>query len=191
MGQSYPKDRFDEAPRDLKRVGAHRAPAKRRGWIGFVVAAVITLLLVAIGAVAINVLSDRVQFTDTPVASGTAPAIEVPTAAPTIDPNAEIVVLNGTKTAGLAATAISQLNAAGWEQSITPSNSTSTDVETTIVYYRDSAQEGVARGLAQALGGATIQLLTETEAPDAGAEGEATTITIVLGTDYTPTTTAP
>jgi hypothetical protein len=107
MAESFPPDRFDEVP-DLKRVGAHRAPApKGRGWIAFLVAVVATLVLVGVGTFALFGLNDRIDFfggSQSPSATPT-PTPTPTEAAPVVDPAASILVLNGTPTAGLAASA--------------------------------------------------------------------------------------
>jgi hypothetical protein len=59
----YPRDRFDEVPRDLERVGAHRSePRRGRGWVVVAWAALATGLLVGAGVVALGVLNDSFQF---------------------------------------------------------------------------------------------------------------------------------
>jgi hypothetical protein len=70
----YPRDRFDEVPRDLERVGAHRSePRRGRGWIVVAWAALATGLLVGAGVVALGVLNDSFQFV-APSSSSTAEA---------------------------------------------------------------------------------------------------------------------
>ncbi|GAB3616376.1 LytR C-terminal domain-containing protein [Okibacterium endophyticum] len=192
MAERFPKDRFDDQPDDLKRVGAHRAPApKGRGWIVFMWAAIATVVLIVIGVVGLLVLDDRLDLGTDTGSSQTTPAPSedpVPTVEPTIDPNAVITVLNGTATQGLSAAAISQLNSAGWSQPITNANASDNTIETTTVYYEDASQEGAARGIAVALGGAAIQLSSEFQVPNADGEVPAAQIWVVLGADYAPAT---
>lgn len=186
MAHHFAKDRFDEVPADLKRVGAHRAPVgPGRGWRLFLWAAVATIILVAAGILGLTLLGDRVSFVDTstPTASESAPD-ETPTPVATIDPDSMVTVLNGTSTKGLATEAIEDLNAAGWTQSITPGNASATDVETTTVYYEDPSQEGAARGLAEALGLGSIQLSTQFQIPVDDGEDPVLQLTVVLGADY-------
>lgn len=186
MAHNYAKDRFDEVPADLKRVGAHRAPVRPgRGWFVFLWSALAVLVLVGVGILALNVLGDRISFVDTstPAASTPAPT-ETPTAVPTIDPNSMVTILNGTTTRGLATSAIEKLNAAGWTQSITPGSASASDVETTTVYYEDPSQEGAARGLAEGLGIGSIQLSTQFQIPVGEGEEPILQLTVVLGADY-------
>jgi hypothetical protein len=189
MADHYAKDRFDDIPDDLKRVGAHRAPAKPgRGWVVFLWAVLATVVLIAAGIFGLFALSDRVNFTDTSTAPATAvpEPTETPTAEATIDPESMVTVLNGTATKGLATRAIEQLNTAGWTQNITPGNASATDVATTTVYYEDVGQEGAARGLAEALGVTNIQLSTQFQIPVDEGEEPILQLTVVLGADFVP-----
>jgi len=187
MAERFPKDRFDDIPPGLSRIGAHRAPPRKgRGWIVFMWAAIATVVLVAAGITGLLILDDQLgeglgggEADQTPVPS------VVQTAEPTIDPNASITVLNGTDTPELATKAIAQLNAAGWSQTITPSNADRT-VETTTVYYQDPSQEGAARGVAEALGGASIQLSDQLAVPTEDGADPVLQILVVLGADYVP-----
>jgi hypothetical protein len=85
---SYPKDRFDDLPEDLVRVGAHRAPRKKGGgWIGFAWAALATLVLTVGGLFVLSVIDPGVRFEipGLPVAEQTSAAPEdesTPTAIP-------------------------------------------------------------------------------------------------------------
>lgn len=186
---SYPKDRFDDLPKDLVRVGAHRAPKKRGGgWIGFAWAALATGVLVVGGLFTLSLIDPGVRFEipGLPVASepAAAPTEEpTPTALPLTDPATidparliTITVLNGTPVAGQQTVAGDALAAAGWPVGSTTTASTS-DVEKTTVYYSNPADEDIARGLVAALGGGEISESTAF----LGAP-----ITIVLGADYTP-----
>ncbi len=188
---SYPKDRFDRLPEDLARVGAHRAPRKRgRGWIGFAWALLATGVLVFGGLFGIS------RFLNIDLGIGLFPVIAeptptptpTPTMAPVTDPSTispdrkiTITVLNGTPVAGLQGTVGAELAAAGWPIG-TQANASVDDIEQTYVYYIDPLDEGVARGLAIALGVGDIRLVdpeTVSSAP----------ITIVLGADYSAGTT--
>lgn len=192
---TFPRDRFDDLPHDLERVGAHRSrPRRGRGWVVFAWAALATGLLVGGGVVALAVLNDSFQFTNpSPATSaeasgGTTDAAgETPESTPTdtvapvsdptqVDPSVTIAVLNGTSTAGLAGAATTELTTAGWTVA-TQGNAGDTSATTSTVYYADPADEGVALGLAQALG---------ISATSASAAFPNASVTVVLGTDYTP-----
>jgi hypothetical protein len=181
MPTSYPTDRFDDLPRHLDRVGAHRAPTKKgRRWVAFWWALGATAVLITIGAIGLSVLNNRLDFTIPGIAAVTdevAPTDEVvPTAEPTTDPSASVTVLNGTPGAGVARSVGEMLTAAGWAVSAT-SNADTEDVPTTTVYYADAAQEGAARGVAALLPNSVV-LLSDVFA------GSGATLTVVVGNDY-------
>lgn len=181
---SYPKDRFDQLPADLARVGAHRAPRRRgRGWIGFAWAALATGVLVFGGLFGIS------RYFDIDLGIGLLPVAETPTPTPTptptmdplepgaLDParNITITVLNGTPLVGLQNTVGNELAALGWPV-LTMATASADDVEKTYVYYSDPLNEDVARGLVVSLGKGDIRLVSPETFPGAP-------ITIVLGAD--------
>lgn len=207
MAKTTPTDRFDEIPDDLTRVGAHRAPARQgRGWIGFAWAALATGVLVLAGVVALAAFTDSINlelpFSASEEPVDEAPATEEPadpeateTAAPVeplLDPAVSITVLNGTSTAGLAASAGDSLVAEGWCGAAAPDtvvegpcadstavgsrdNAASNEVTDTVVYYSDPANEGAALALVASLGIGEAQLSEDyPESP----------ITVLLGSDY-------
>ncbi|MCU1447267.1 LytR C-terminal domain-containing protein [Cryobacterium sp.] len=181
MPPSYPKDRFDDLPHHLDRVGAHRAPAKKgRRWVAFWWALAATAVLIALGAVGLTVLNNRLNFTFPGIEATTTtetPTEEaIPAAEPTTDPAASVTVLNGTAGFGVARSVGEMLTGNGWTVAAT-SNADSEDVVTTTVYYADATQEGVARGVAALLPGSVVEL-SDTFA------GSGATLTVVVGTDY-------
>jgi hypothetical protein len=178
---TYPKDRFDDLPHKLDRVGAHRAPARKgRRWVAFWWALAATALLIGLGAIGLTVLNNRLNFTIPGIASDAATVAPeptaVPTAEPTTDPSASVTVLNGTPTTGVAASVGELLTENGWTVGTTTDADTET-VVTTTVYYTDPAQEGAARGVAALLPGSVISLSADVAVSDA-------TLTVVVGSDY-------
>ncbi len=120
---NFPKDRFDEIPEDLNRVGAHRGPRKKgHGWIVFAWALLATGILVFGGLFGISRMLDidlglpfiPVAVTPTPTPTPT-PTMDPILDPATIDPARQITitVLNGTATVGLENTAGAALTAAG------------------------------------------------------------------------------
>ena len=187
---SYPKDRFDDLPDDLVRVGAHRAPHKRGGgWIALAWAALATLVLVVGGFYAVTLFDPSVRFelpgaqassaaaTDTPEDDSTPTALPLTDPA-TIDPARQITitVLNGTPSVGEQQVVSDKLASLGWPVGSATTASTS-DIKKTFVYYNNPADEEIARGLVEVLGVGDVR---ESNA-FLGAP-----VTIVLGADYTP-----
>lgn len=183
---AYPKDRFDDLPEGVVRVGAHRTPKKRgRGWIAFAWAALATFALIFGGTfvmtrffgidMGLSIFEPPAAPTPTPTPTPTADPITDPS---TIDPARviRIEILNGTPIVGLQATIAESLRAEGWAiASAVPSSAK--DVAKTFVYYTNPDDEDVARGLAIALGTGEIKLVTPETFPTAQ-------ITIVIGADY-------
>lgn len=185
---SYPKDRFDELPEDVERVGAHRGLKRRgRGWIGFAWALLATGILVFGGLFALSQYLDDdlgIPFFATPTEPVASPE-PVETVEPLTDPTTidleralTIDVLNGSPESGLQTTVLEQLTAAGWPTgSAAPASAR--DIEDTYVYYSNPADEDVASGLVKTLGIGSIRLVE----PDVFPAAE---LTIVLGSDYLP-----
>jgi hypothetical protein len=168
-----PRDRFDDVPADLARVGAHRAPRPAgRGFVAFAWAALATGVLVGAGVLGLGAIESRI----TAVGSvPSAPAAAAPT--PTVDPNIDVVLLNATPTNGLAAGAESMLVKAGWKVGST-ANASITNVKSTTVYYTTASQAGAAAGLAKSLG------ITRTSLSQQFAVPGQSRLTVVLGADY-------
>ncbi len=185
---SFPRDRFDDIPSDVDRVGAHRAPRKPgRGWIAFAWAVVATAVLVVAGLFGLSLVNPDFELPFAPgeTASPTPSETIVETAAPVTDPTTvdperlatlTIAVLNGTPTSGLSNTAGDQIAAAGWPD---PSRAAASanDEEVTYVYYGNPDDEGIARGILQLLGAGDVRLSDAFPAAN---------ITVVLGADYQP-----
>ena len=184
MAEKFPRDRFDEIPDDLQRVGAHRAPRRRgRGWIAVGWAALATVLLVGAGIFGLSLVNGSISFhgpsgtgTRTGSATATPTPTPTPTIVPTVNPALNVNVLNGTAREGLAAAVGEKLKAAGWKVGAL-ANADKTDLATTIVYYGDPANQAAALGVAQSLPGSTIQ--QSTAFSDTGAD-----ITVVIGANY-------
>jgi len=186
---STPRDRFDDLPDDLQRVGAHRAPAKRgRGWVAFAWAALATGVLVIAGLYGLSRVNPAVSFElpdlGGPVAGPQVTTTPKPEVTPITDPalvdpalKLSISVLNGSPTEGAQQTAADQIEVAGWPK---PSAAVAgaRDEEVTIIYYNGSPYEPIALGLAQVLG--TDPANIRNSDFYLGAK-----VTIVLGADYT------
>ncbi len=183
MAEKFPRDRFDEIPADIERVGAHRAPRPRgRGWIAFGWAALATVILVGAGVFGLSLVNGAITFTGkTPTGSAsttpTPTPTPTPTVVPTVDPSLTVNVLNGTSTSGLGGKVGEVLTAAGWKVGAVANADMNTLTET-IAYYADPTKEGAALGVAQSLPGAKIQ--NTQDFADSGAD-----LTVVIGSNYT------
>lgn len=177
----HPRDRFDDVPRDLHRVGAHRA-APRPGRIWFVIGvwAVVAVVLTLVGILGLARLGysgiDLSNLGGADDSSEVDPGVEAPE--PMTDPTqlpegVTVAVLNGTDTGGLANRVGDELTETGWPVDSRASTS-ATDVQTTTVYFVDPEQQAAALGLVQILG------VGEVEQSDAFPSA----LTIVLGADY-------
>ncbi|GGK97101.1 hypothetical protein GCM10007382_16730 [Salinibacterium xinjiangense] len=187
---AYPKDRFDELPDDLQRIGAHRGPARRgRGWIAFAWAALASLVLILGGIIGLRTfmgIEVDIPFLSAAPAPTSSPApapTSSPTAEPVLDPSSidparaiTTSIYNGTTAAELQNTVGDALAAAGWTIDARARASTS-DVAVTTVYYSDPANEDVARGLVVALGIGEISLIPAETFPG-------NPLNIVIGADY-------
>ncbi len=191
---NYPKDRFDQIPHDLARIGAHRGPRpKGRGWIGFAWAVLATGALLfgglyAVGRVlgidlGIAIFAPEATPTPTPTPIVTAEPVLDPTTIDQVAREIKIDVLNGSPIVGLEDTVGAELVAAGWRTGTFTAASVR-DVEKTFVYYSDIANEDVARGLVLAIGAGEIRFVAPDTFPGA-------TLTVVLGADYPVPTAAP
>ncbi|WP_297343296.1 LytR C-terminal domain-containing protein [Amnibacterium sp.] len=168
-----PRDRFDDVPADLARVGAHRAPRPAgRGFVAFAWAALATGVLVGAGVLGLGAIEGRISNVGS---VPTTPTAAAPT--PTVDPNIDVVLLNATTANGLAAGAESMLVKAGWKVGST-ANASATDVKATTVYYTTASQAGAAAGLAKSLG------ITRTALSQQFAVPGQSRLTVVLGADY-------
>jgi hypothetical protein len=190
---SHPHDRFDELPEDLRRIGAHRGPRKKGGgWIMFAWALLATGVLIFGGLwglsrfvgvdVGLPIFQPQAEPTPTPSSTPTAEPVLDPTA---IDPARaiDITVLNGTAAAGLENTVSDALVAVGWVvEGRAPAGQK--DIQKTVVYYSDVANEDVARGVVVSLGVGDIRLV----APDIFPTS---VLTVVLGVDYPGAVPAP
>lgn len=173
--QSYPEDRFDDAPRN-GRVGAHRVTAQPRIVWQFIIGGLVAaLLLTALGVVGVNFMNSRGSL---PVGPSTPTEPAAPQVKAEIAPEASVVVLDGTSASGDLALGLASI--------ITEENlgvisfagpAESSEVEISAVFYSDDADESAAMGLAKELGGISSYSTSDYEAYDAR-------LVVLLGADY-------
>lgn len=139
-----------------------------------------TIALIAIGIFGTLIATGRITVFPTPGATtALAEAAEA-----VVDTSYQITVLNATPQSGLGREFGDMIVAAGWNAAdVTAGEAGSDDFATTTVYFADPADEGAARGLAQVIGGAAVQL-TDAYA-DLLAGGATPQLVLVIGLDRT------
>lgn len=181
---TYPKDRFDELPADTARVGAHRAenPRLRPGLVLFW-SAVAVLVLIAVGVLGTLLISGRLSIF--PSGSTSTPAAQAPAdAAPVIDTSYPVLILNATAERGLANAIAETVIGAGWSsESVNAGEAGSQDFATTTIYYPSPEDEGAARGLAEVIGGANLEMSDAYPGPVDADGNPGTQLTVVVGAD--------
>jgi len=181
---TYPKDRFDELPADTTRVGAHRAENPRlRAGVLLVWAAVAILVLVAAGVVGTMIVTGRIAlFPAEPTATA---VVEAPVEAdPVVDTSYPVLILNATSERGLASSLRDTVVGAGWSSDVVDAGEASThDFATTTIFYVTAADEGAARGLAQVIGGADVEMSEAYAGPDSADGAPSKQLTVVVGQD--------
>lgn len=149
--------------------------------------AIATVVLVSVGVFGTLIATGRVTLFPT-----AAPTVSVaPTAEPVLDTSYSVTILNATPQRGLAAAMRDTVIAAGWSgDAVIDGDAGSEDFATTTVYYANPADEGAARGLAEAIGGADVQLndvyqpIDDPETTDVD-ESATKQLVIVIGLDRT------
>ncbi|WP_431805191.1 LytR C-terminal domain-containing protein [Microbacterium sp. bgisy203] len=172
------KDRFDDLPADDGRVGAHRAENPRiRGGVVLLWSAIATMVIVGAGIFGSMVSTGSITFFPTP--EPTVPAAQ-PTAEPVLDTTYKVTVLNATGQRGLAGQMRDTLVAAGWSADDVNAGEASEEFDTTTVFYTSPDDEGPARGLAEAIGGAPVEL---SEAYQGVWGDDSPQLVVVIGAD--------
>ena len=161
-----------------------------RGGIVLLWSVLATIALVAIGVFGTLIATGRVTLF--PALAPSPTAAVVGTAEPVLDTAYKVTVLNATSQSGLAGSMADELVAAGWAADDVTAGEAGSEFATTTVFYSDVADEGAARGLAQAIGGAAVEL-SDAYTGLAGDES-VKQLVVVIGTDRTDAgaaTTAP
>lgn len=173
-GSALPSDRFDNLPKS-RRVGVHRVIGRpHRFWIYFVSALLGFALLTTVGVIVIQVTgADLKSLTESvPKLPKVAPAV-----APVLDPEATVVVFNGTPMANFEAVVDGAITKNGWGQILFSSPANSNDVQISAVFYSDPADEAAALALAKELGG--VSIFQTSDYDEYGAR-----LIVLLGVDY-------
>ncbi|WP_029151233.1 LytR C-terminal domain-containing protein [Microbacterium indicum] len=172
----FPRDRFDEVPRDPARVGAHRAPRPRFRWLSTLLWWLLAVaILTGAGILGFLALS-QTQDISLPLPSSSSQETQEPEAQ--LDTTKTVLVLNGTDDQAAADAVRQAVVDAGWsEDLVVPLDADRDDFAETIVYYGDDDEQSAAQALSDAIGAAGIQ--QDTAFDDMSESG----LTVVVGLD--------
>lgn len=191
---AYPRDRFDELAPDLRRVGSHRAENPRIHALPVLLWSIgAVIVLTAVGVFISMIGSGRVVLFPPAAPTPTPEAV----VAPIIDTSYPVLILNATGERGSATAAKDLLVAAGWPpESVLPGQAGS-EFPTTTVYYPLPEDEAAALGVAEVIGGGSVERSAAYLPADDPTtvdvdESAVKQLTVVLGRDrVTPATPAP
>lgn len=174
--QEFPRDRFDQV-QHRGRVGAHRVTSQPRvGWqfvVGGVIAAAILTTAGFLGVNFLNSIGKLPDMADRPQGGSSATRVQAE-----LNPEASVVLLDGTsESADLAARLVPIISDNNLGVISFAGPAAETGVELSAVFYKDSADEAAALGLAKELGGLSAY------ATDAYQEYDAQLI-VLLGANY-------
>ncbi|WP_141932055.1 LytR C-terminal domain-containing protein [Microbacterium sp. SLBN-146] len=183
---TFPRDRFDDIPAEVGRVGAHRTENPRmRGGVVFLWAAIATIILVAVGIFGTLLVSGRIELFPTPAPTVTPP----PVVEPVVDTTYDVLILNATPESGLATQTKDAVVAAGWAADrVQAGDAGSDDFPTTTVFYVSAEDEAAALGLAEVIGGAEVE---QSDAYQLSDDPAVKQLAIVIGLDRTANPPAP
>ncbi|WP_166986014.1 LytR C-terminal domain-containing protein [Canibacter zhoujuaniae] len=172
----FPQDRFDDIPigggRDAK-IGAHRAvprPAFFGKWVLTVL--VLTIIVSALGILWITQWSGGAAVADRVTAATKSEKVVAE-----LDPEARVIVVNGTTVSELADSVAGEISNRDLGQVQFTDIAADSDVKISAVFYADDAYEGAAIALARELGGVS-HYKSETYAE------QPADLVVLLGSDY-------
>ncbi len=170
---TFPRDSFDDVPRDAQRVGAHRAQRARfHGLVVLLWWLLAVGILTGIGIIAFLTLS-RNETISLPELSPRTEQTQ-----PVVDTSYTVVILNGTWSPDTGDQMRDSIIQMGWDEgAVVPLPSDADDIPTTAVYYSGSEDEAAARGLANAL---AVDTVTHSDEFASLSDGG---LTVVVGTD--------
>ncbi len=168
-------DRFDRLHKS-GRVGVHRLIGKpRRFWIYLVSALLGVALLTGAGIVFVQMSGSSIVDWSEEEVGPIAPV--APKVKAELDPEAPVVVLNGTSMPGFGAIVDGIITSNAWGLILFSGEAASNDVQISAVFYSSEADEAAALGLAKELGG--VGTFQSSEYDQYGAR-----LVVLLGADY-------
>lgn len=173
---SFPEDRFDRV-QQTRRVGAHRVNARPSFFWQYVIAIVLgTAILTTVGIIAVTSLNSQGKLPTTRQSGLT--AASPARVKPVLDPDATVVLLDGTTPDGDIAVALDPvITEQAWGTVVSAGPATSSDIEISGVFYSNPADEASALGLAEKLGGLSAYQNTD-------YEGYGAQLVVLIGFDY-------
>ena len=149
------------------------------GWVVLLWSTAAALVLIVAGIFVTLVIIGRIDlFPQAQPDAAATPAIEA-----AVDPSYRVLILNGTAEDGIESDARQILLDNGWtDDMVLASAGSTTDFETTTVYYVETEDLAAAEGVADLLGGAT---LVQSDFYAAQNTSEDPQLTVVLGLDRT------
>lgn len=174
--EELPRDRFDELPK-RSRVGAHRIVGKPKRFMIYLISALVGIaVLTAAGVVGVMVTGANMTklFEQ---AAGQSREPEQPKVKAQLDPEASVVVLNGTTMEGFGLIVDELVTQNQWGSILFTGEASTSDVARSAVFYSDPADEAAALGLAKQLGGMSVY-----QSENYGEYGAR--LIVLLGADY-------
>lgn len=149
------------------------------GWVVLLWSTAAALVLIVAGIFVSLVMMGRIELFPQaqPEAAATQPSESA------VDPSYRVMILNGTSTDGLETEARDVLLQNGWaDDMVLASAGSTTDFETTTVYYVEAGDQAAAEGVADLLGGANV---VQSDFYAGQNDSDSPQLTVVLGLDRT------
>jgi hypothetical protein len=184
VGKRPMPDSFDHPPK-IRRVGAHRAPKKGGGaWLRVMWVALATVALTAVGIIFVVIGPENLLFPESSNSSQEAQTDEEQELPGITDPATTVTVLNGTTTPGLGDEVAGIITEGSYGTVEFVGNSADQTATISAVFYSDPADEALAKGLGEKLGGIFYYLRE-----DYTTFG--TQLVVLIGSDYQSTLPSP
>lgn len=151
--QGRERDSFDEVKKS-RRVGVHRIIGKPRRFWAFFVSALLGIAVLT-GAGIFVITYTGTDITQWGVEEEEPPP-PPPPVQPQLDPEAEVVVLNGTGMPGFGAIVDVLITKNGWGKLLFSGDAADNNVKNSAVFYSSVTDEATALGLAEELGGIPV-----------------------------------
>ena len=149
------------------------------GWVVLLWSTAAALVLIVAGIFVSLVMMGRIELFPQaqPEAAATQPSESA------VDPSYRVMILNGTSTDGLETEARDVLLQNGWaDDMVLASAGSTTDFETTTVYYVETGDQAAAAGVADLIGGASV---VQSDFYAGQNDTDDPQLTVVLGLDRT------